>query len=125
MATTNIPPSIILNRNDIFFIAVASISPRSWKAPFWLIVDKNLLFQRLDDTERRPVCQGDFITNRYDVMPDLIRHPVGFILVIPAFAGMTTLTYIVAEVISIPRVVWIAIDGGGAEGGMLRLLISR
>jgi hypothetical protein len=27
-----------------------------------LIIDKNLHFQRLDDTERRLVCQGDFIT---------------------------------------------------------------
>ena len=31
-------------------------------------------------------------------MPDLIRHPVLFW--IPAFAGMTTLTYIVAGVIT-------------------------
>jgi hypothetical protein len=27
-----------------------------------LIIDKNLHFQGLDDTERRLVCQGDFIT---------------------------------------------------------------
>jgi len=37
--------------------------------------------------------------NMSDVMPDLIRHPDQ--LWIPAFAGMTALTYIVAGVITL------------------------
>ena len=36
--------------------------------------------------------------NISNVMPDLIRHPGQFL--IPAFAGMTALTYIVAGVIT-------------------------
>jgi hypothetical protein len=38
------------------------------------------------------------VKQAYSVMPDLIRHPVS--AWIPAFAGMTTLMYLVAGVIS-------------------------